>query len=208
VKAVVLALAALALAASATPTRLPPVEQCDADPSFVQFRAELLSVIGRKDEKALMGLVADDVLVDFGGGNDKKAFAATWGFGRAQPSNLWEKLGEALRLGCAPAAEALVSPSLIAQFPDDLDGYETLVALPGTQLRTKPDDAAASVAVLDWDVLTVVDPVDLAPWSGVRLADGRKGFVRGDQVRSPIDYRAIFEKRGGKWLLTAFVAGD
>ena len=106
------------------------------------------------------------------------------------------------------AAEALVSPSLIAQFPDDLDAYETLVALPGTQLRAKPDDAAASVAVLDWDVLTVVDPVDLAPWSGVRLADGRKGFVRGDQVRSPIDYRAIFEKRGGKWLLTAFVAGD
>ncbi len=204
----VLALAALALAVPTAPSRLPPIEQCGADPSFVQFRAKLDDAIARKDEAALLGLIADDVMVDLGGGNDKKVFAATWGFGQAQPSNLWDELGEALRLGCAPAAEALVSPSLIVQFPDDLDAFETLVALPGTKLRAKPDDAAPVVATLDWHVLTVVESVDVAPWSGVRLADGRKGYVRGDQVRSPIDYRASFEKRKGKWLMTAFVAGD
>jgi hypothetical protein len=42
----------------------------------------------------------------------------------------------------------------------------------------------------------------------VRLADGRTGFVRHDQVRSVLDYRAVFERREGHWLMTAFVAGD
>ena len=207
-KAVALTLAAVMLADPAPPYRLPPVEQCGADPSFLEFRANLNDAVVRKDEAALLGLVADDVMVDLGGGSDKNAFAATWGFGQARPSNVWKELGEALRLGCAPAAEALVSPSLIVQFPDDLDAFETLVALPGTMLRAMPDDAAPIVATLDWHVLTVVESVDVAPWSGVALADGRKGYVRGDQVRSPIDYRASFEKRNGKWLLTAFVAGD
>jgi hypothetical protein len=37
---------------------------------------------------------------------------------------------------------------------------------------------------------------------------GKKGFVKAEFVRSPIDYRAIFEKKGRNWKLTAFVAGD
>ena len=43
---------------------------------------------------------------------------------------------------------------------------------------------------------------------GVEIPDGRKGFVRRDQTVNPLGYRAVFEKRGGKWLITAFVAGD
>lgn len=207
-KAVALALAALLLAPPAAPARLPPVEQCGVDPSFAQFREGLLGVIERKDEKALMELVADDVMFDLGGGQGKKAFAVNWGLDDTQPSQLWEELREALDHGCAPAGDAFVSPSLIVQFPDDLDAFETLVALPGTRLRAAPDDHAEPIAALDWHVLTVVESVDVAPWSGVMLTDGRKGYVRGDQVRSPLDYRASFEKRSGTWLLVSFVAGD
>ena len=57
-------------------------------------------------------------------------------------------------------------------------------------------------------MLTVTSSTDVAPWSGVTMADGRTGVVNGDQVISRLGYRASFERRGGKWLLVSFVAGD
>jgi hypothetical protein len=32
--------------------------------------------------------------------------------------------------------------------------------------------------------------------------------VRRRDVRDLADYRAVFEKRGGRWRMTAFIAGD
>ena len=51
------------------------------------------------------------------------------------------------------------------------------------------------------------EPTDEA-WLEVKLADGRQGFVRYDQTVNPLDYRLVFEKRGGEWKIAAFVAGD
>ena len=45
-------------------------------------------------------------------------------------------------------------------------------------------------------------------WLTIELGDGQKGFIAKEYIRSPIDYRAIFEKKNGKWLMTAFIAGD
>ncbi len=45
-------------------------------------------------------------------------------------------------------------------------------------------------------------------WLKVEILGGKKGFVNAKYVRSPIDYRAIFDKNNGKWKMTAFVAGD
>jgi hypothetical protein len=208
VKSALLAFAALVSPDTPTPARLPPVEQCYADPSFTEFRARLRSAVSRQDRAALMEMVADDVLVDFGGGTGKAAFVQTWGLERPDRSTVWAELASVLGLGCAPSGEALVSPSLVAQFPEQLDAFDTLIARPGARLREKPDDLAPVLATLDWHVLAVTESVDVAPWSGVTLVDGRKGYVRGDQMLSPIGYRAVFEKRGGRWVITAFVAGD
>ena len=69
---------------------------------------------------------------------------------------------------------------------------------------------------LDHDILTFAGqgPGKLqheateADWIEVKDAKGKRGFVRQLDVRSPIDYRAFFEKKHGKWLMTAFLAGD
>ena len=45
-------------------------------------------------------------------------------------------------------------------------------------------------------------------WYKIETLGGKKGFVSAEFVRSPIDYRACFEKKNGKWKMTAFVAGD
>jgi hypothetical protein len=38
--------------------------------------------------------------------------------------------------------------------------------------------------------------------------DGKTGYVTSRLVRSPIDYRAMFNKIGGRWQMTFFAAGD
>jgi hypothetical protein len=45
-------------------------------------------------------------------------------------------------------------------------------------------------------------------WIAVSLANGLKGYIGEEYIRSPIGYRAIFEKKDGRWMLTALVAGD
>jgi len=59
----------------------------------------------------------------------------------------------------------------------------------------------------DWHLAKVTDD-RAATWLGVELLDGLKGFVHRDQTVNPLGYRAVFEKRGGKWTITAFIAGD
>jgi hypothetical protein len=60
------------------------------------------------------------------------------------------------------------------------------------------------------------DIVELVPWKGnqnrywrrVKTEDGESGYVAARDVRSPIDYRAAFEKVDGRWMMTFFVVGD
>ena len=202
------ALLLLAAVANPIPDRLPPVDQCAADASFQHFRVELQRVIEAKDAEALANMLAADVQVDFGGTSGKAEFARTWGLDHASRSQLWDELRRALAYGCAKDGNAFVMPSLSVQSDDTLDPFETLIALPGTKLREQPDDAASEVATLDWHVLRVTESTDVAPWSGVTLVDGRKGFVNGEEVLTPLGYRLFFERNGGEWLITAFVAGD
>lgn len=204
-----LAIVIAAFAAVAAPNRLPPIDQCLSDPSFVVYRSGLLDAVRQQDRERLLAALADDIIVDFGGGSGKPLFAANWALDRSPTSRVWDELGRALALGCASSGDAFVAPSAIAQLDSDRDGFATLFAIvPGTQLRTEPRDDSEVVATLDWDLLTSGEQVASSEWLAVRLDDGRTGFVRRSQVRSPLDYRAVFEKRGERWLMTAFVAGD
>ena len=74
-------------------------------------------------------------------------------------------------------------------------------------MRAARSDAAKGLGRLDWHLARITDQGEGA-WLGIELLDGRKGFVRRDQTVNPLGYRAVFEKRGGKWMITAFVAGD
>ena len=104
----------LALAAAlAGTTALPPVDECAADPSFVEFRSALLEAAERRDVDAIIAALDDDVLVDFGQGKD--VFRVTWSLSAPEQSDLWDELKEALRLGCAVRNEVRIAPSLTAQ---------------------------------------------------------------------------------------------
>jgi hypothetical protein len=207
VKTAFLALAALLIQPESVPDSLPPVERCASDASFADFRSQLSGVVSSKNERALLAMLAEDVTVDFGGGSGPAAFAENWQFEQAGESRVWNELSEALSFGCAPTGDYLVAPSFVAQFPAELDAFATVIAMPGTRLRASESDGAAELGNLDWHLATVASD-DAGEWLGVRLVDGREGFVRRDQVVNPLDFRLVFQKREGKWLITAFVAGD
>lgn len=198
--------------ASSRILRLPPVDQCASDASFAAFREALLAAIARRDREALLAIVAEDIEVDFGGGAGRDYFAASWELDRPGTSRVWEELGRALRLGCArdPEGGYYASPSMFltgdGAFADPFTG--AVAIRPGAELRSTPDAAGAVVGALDWDVLTVPEWDPEAPWQRVELADGRRGYVRSEDLRSPIDYRAVFQRVDGSWRLVTFIAGD
>ena len=198
----------LAEAAFAQPLRLPPRDECARDASFAAFRSQLLAVIDRKDAKGLLALTAEDIAFSFGGGQGKPDFIQSWKLEGSQQSPIWKELAGALGLGCAVAPDYFAAPSMFADFPEDLDFFEHVVAVtPAAFAHAAPDILSERLLRLDHDILMVTDGGG-GDWLGVKLADGRVAFVRREDVRSPIDYRAIFEKRDGRWLMTAFLAGD
>jgi hypothetical protein len=83
----------------AGPTRLPPIDECAADPSFVRFREGLLAAAGKHDVNGLMDALDEGVQIDFGGGQGKQAFRQKWFAVDADKDKIWSELTDALRLG-------------------------------------------------------------------------------------------------------------
>lgn len=202
-----MALCTVAAPAVAAPSRLPPIDECKGDREFAAFRANLKDAIQREDAKALLALMAPDVLVDFGGGTGPAAFAKSWGLDGG-PSELWPTIKPILRMGCAKSGDAFVLPSLSVQWDSDDDLEERwLVVGPSAKLRQGPAYDSPVIAKLAWDVVTITNN-ESDVQSGIRLADGRQGWIADADLYSPMGLRMVVEKRGAKWLITAFVAGD
>ncbi|HJR83272.1 MAG TPA: hypothetical protein VJ775_05030, partial [Sphingomicrobium sp.] len=132
------------MAAVATPSRLPPVDECKDDRTFVQFRASLRRTIDARDSKTLLSLVADDVHASLGGHVGKSDFIELWGLKQPQTSRLWKELEAALRLGCSMKNGVATAPSFEDQLGGARDPFETLIALPGTVLHRAPSDKSPS----------------------------------------------------------------
>jgi hypothetical protein len=187
--------------------RLPPVDECAADPSFVAFREELDVIIARRDVDGLLAIIADDAIFSFGGHEEPAGLVEWRGLDRPGESEMWDELETTLAFGCMVDADAvLVSPSFFLQAGES-DPFETYLAvIPEAPLLSAPRPDADTVARLDWDVLT---------WLGeeggmyrMRMADGRTGYAEPGSVRGLLDFRAGFARRDGRWRLVFFVAGD
>ena len=205
-----LALAAL-LAPQPSPTvplKLPPVHECSDDRDFDRFRYELMQAVARRDKEALLAKFAPDVLLSFGGSRGRNDLLKEWGFDAAEYGNIWTQLETLLKLGCARSGAARIIPSLITQVePFEDDGVGRVLLLPGATLYESRGVESPNSDTVSWTLATVTSRV--ADWgTGVRLPDGREGWIPDEELYDPIGYRLVIEKRGGSWRVTAFVAGD
>ncbi len=197
---------ALALPAAAQARTLPPRDECAADPGFARFRAELLDIVARHDAARLLAIVTDDIRFSFGAGEGRADFAAEWSLADPDTSGLWVELAKALASGCARDGETMSAPYIFRRFPDELDAYSSGVAGPAARLyRTRSNEGES--ALIPWEIFEEA-ATEGGGWWRVRLSDGRTGYVEGNNFLSPINYRAIFEKRDGQWRMTMFIAGD
>ena len=193
--------------AAAAPPQIPPIDQCKRISGLVQVRARLANAIRREDHKALLAMLAPDVLINFGGDTGPAKFAEQWGLDGG-PSELWAHLRPLPRMGCARSGDAFVIPSLPVQWDDMEDPYDRFVAVgPKAELRQGPEYDSPVIATLAWDLVSAIDHSSDVQ-TKVRLADGRTGWMSDTDLYSPLGYRLVVEKRGAKWLITALVAGD
>jgi hypothetical protein len=197
-------------AAPAQVRRIPLVDTCAADSSFVAFRNDLLAAIERRDAAFILSVATEDIEYTFGGEPGREAFARDWELNRPATSPLWHELGDVLRLGCVHdnSEQSNWAPAIFMS--DELeDPFGTsLVIHPGAEMHAAADASSPVLAQLDWDLVDVVEWNGQDPWQRVRTVDGREGFVRSADLRSPADYRAGFRRIGGRWRMTTFITGD
>ena len=203
----VLMLVALAAGACAA-DRLPPVDESASDPSFLAFKVRLLAALDRRDVSALLAAVDPKVRSSFGEEDGIASFRRHWRLDRPAQSKVWSELGAVLRLGATRDETEFIAPYVFTHFPKTLDAYShAAVVQPGAVLRMSAALKAAPAATLDYHIVQLVgQPVK--GWREVRTLDGRTGWLPSGSLRSPLEYRAFFEKRNGQWKLTAFIAGD
>jgi hypothetical protein len=201
---------AQATVAAGAPKRLLPVDDAASSPDFFSFRAHLLSAIVRKDVAVLLAVVDPNIKNGFGGDDGKAAFEREWRPAAAD-STVWEVLATILALGGRGSGEdTFIAPYVSAVWPADVDGFEH-VAVIGDRVRVRgaPAPDAEELALVSFEVLARArDDKTPEDWTAVTLRDGRRGYVQSRYVRSPIDYRAYFTKKDGRWWMVMLLAGD
>jgi hypothetical protein len=210
--AILAALLFLSAPVPAEELKLYPVDEAAQDPAFLAFRDDLLAAIRRRDLEAVVAVASDDIKLSFGGSYGRQTFRE-WlveddtGLG----TSYWVELERAIGLGgvfegpesfCTPYVFCLDIPDC-----DICDPHETLVAVNDrAPVYGAPDRTSEVVATLSYSVVRTLDHGH--PWQRIALPGGGTGFVTAPEFRSPIDYRARFEKRDGRWQMIVFIAGD
>lgn len=121
-----------------------------------------------------------------------------------------------LALGGSFSGDAtFMAPYTYSKFPDEFDAFEHgAIVGENVRVRKEPKLDSQIIGTLSFDIVKVTDWTpkqdggNKQAWVSVSLTGDAKGFIAKDYIRSPVDYRAIFEKKDGKWQLTAFVSGD
>ena len=186
-----------------------PTDEGSGDPSFAAYRAKLVSAVEHKSEKELLPLLDPKIRTNFGGGSGIAGFQKQWKTS-SPDSKLWSELSTILSMGGSFLGEerqAFWAPYVYSKWPDDVDAFEHVAAIrSGVPVRANAKESATVVTTIDWKIARIVGRSE--GWLRIRVDDGREGWVRASDVRSPLWYRAGFNKVGGEWKMTGLVAGD
>ena len=207
--------------AAAQVASLRPIDEATDDPAFITFRGRLLAALATRDTAAVLAAFAPDARLSFGPdppGPD--GVRRLWlGPRRAMRPTLWEALTVVLGMGSVRDdnnASFASAPYVYNGWPDDVDPFSH-AAVVGDNVRVRATPglagevlASLSYAVVPVEVWGAAGTSSDVPdgWARIRLADGRTGYVSTAYLRSPVDYRAGFEKQAGGWRIVFFLAGD
>lgn len=204
------------------PTPLP------LSPSAAAFEKQLRKIARDDDLDALMALLADDVLVSFGGDGGKAEFAEHWRLDSEKERKLlWQTLERLLDDGGwneaggkdddgVDYAQRLTLPWFFAAWPQDADAENVFIAHAGAGLRAAPDRSAPVITRLgDGEVLygNVEGGEEALSWTGkgwlaVIAPGGDLGFVAQEEIVPLLETRLIAVETPQGWRIEAIVSGD
>jgi hypothetical protein len=204
-------------AATAQPVKLAPVDELAADASWTRFRARLIDALLKRDQKFLLGIVDKNVR-NISGNDGIVEFRKLWELNSAE-SPVWSELPKVLFLGSAHAKHEKVAevcaPYVYYKWPANApDDANAAVIAREALLKAAPSNTSFTLQTLSYDLISVADwefadenKDSKQLWVSVRTAAGT-GYLPGEQVRSPLEYRACFAKRDGNWRLTGLEVGE
>jgi len=174
----------------------------------------LLAAIARRDVDAVAAVATADIKLSFGGGYGRDQFRQQLvADDNGEGGSYWQELEWAIKLGGVFNGEhglQFCTPYVSCSGPHqctDCNPFDYLVAVSDRAPVYAAAQAGAPVlAHLSYELVDLIDYG--SPWRQVRLRDGRTGYVKFPDFRSPIGYRTYFEKRDGRWQMRIFIAGD
>ena len=191
---------------------IPPLDDDPKPASLKVFLQNLDEIIATRNFSTIKKLLADDVLNSFGGEGGKAEFVRIW---KPRQAALFKQL-TALRQGGGRLSsdqdktQIYCMPRSFTDFPQQLDVF-THGVLTGKNIAVHASASSNSPVItrLSYSIVKIDEWQTSQAWQKVLLKQNVQGYVRANQVRSPIDYRACFVKRDNdKWLMTTLVAGD
>ncbi len=196
-----------------------PVDEAKKDASFFAFRTKLIEAAKKGDAKFVLSILDRDIKNSFGGDGGIEEFKERWKI-NGSDSEFWNEFLPVITGGGKFIKEGntklFFAPYVFTSFPEDLDAFNNGVIFGNkVKLRSKPDMNSSVVAAsLSYNIVEILESIkpgvnaQKATWYEIKTLGGKRGFVKAEFFRSPVDYRAGFEKKGGKWKMTAFIAGD
>jgi hypothetical protein len=201
-------------AAAAKPRTLAPVDQSAKDPQLAELIAVLVKACEEKDFRPFEAAISPDAIAGFDGSEGVAGFKAAYGIDDPA-TTFYADFKAAVTLGGAYLDETTYgAPYTYAAWPEDIDSFEFTAAVGDkTSLYAKPSDDSRVLADVTHQFLQVIeeepDATGAAPEGWIHVtANGRHGYVKRSETRSPLDFRAVFQKTANRWWLGAFVAGD
>ena len=201
-----------------------PKDEGIKDRSFAAFRTTLIAAAERKDVNYILSILDVDVTSSFGGHEGISDFKSFWKISEKN-SRFWHEFLLVMRNGGtlerSGGKTTFTSPYLFSAMPEDLDQFEYHAIFGNNvNLRERPSPDARVIDRLSYNIVKIDEPSAIKrktgtgesdweyEWHKVVTLGGKKGWVKAEFVRSPIDYRAGFEKKRGVWKMVFFLAGD
>ncbi|MEK7877962.1 MAG: hypothetical protein AAB325_17445 [Pseudomonadota bacterium] len=211
-------LTAAAGGAAAQEVKLLPVDEGMHDRSWTTFKARLLEALAKRDQKFVMGIV-DARIRNTLGQDGSTEFRKLWQ-PHAADSPLWIELPKLLFLGGVfvkrdQGASEFCAPYVRFKWPDNAPANATgAIIVADALMKAKPSAAAQTLQTLSHDLVKVLnwevaddDKENKQLWVRIQTGAGA-GYVPEEQIRSPLEHRACFAKRGAGWRMTGLEVGE
>lgn len=186
-----------------------PVDDSHRDPTLAQFRAQLLDAALRNDTTFIFGVLSPEILNGFGGDGGIEEFKKIYWPDPALRRNLIR----ALRLGGRLREDGITyrCPYAWALLPPGSDMEDALVVGKDVNVRNGPSRTDTTAFKISYELVRILEwPADAQSWgwSKVRTQDGRTGWINGEFLCGPFDYRFFFQKTPQGWKWISWACGD